>query len=524
MANVVECLDSARFRIPVETRIKYRQTLARRSSAIRRGRVLIAESPQSVCTVVFEIIDTGNSRYYIYELVPRSLSMLEQHRDLRTAFDHVYPCGPGDCPVHIILNTSHSFRPIPILSMLNYDPAQTANRSRIYAHTVRVIPVSRRNPPLLELPSEVIRHIVKLALADKSTGWRKKLLTYGLVCTSWEHVLDLALGGFEDVIEYDYPGVIPVARVLDARPERAAAIRTFDPSAFDYNIPQTGSIGNEKWEAILTILFYATSVKTVRLTNVNPPFVPRFLALLKELRQVRVCVMKFPSPKNKIFRGTNLTMTDVQTAIAEWEHLETLELANLYREDVHTLHPPPQLKFNVRKLALQFAALRGPQLMPFATTPAPRLTELNLLDVQELLNRDLLAFLDALAQTLSHLIVLRCNFVRAEDEEHAIDAVMPIMTSLVHLSTDGYCASILALSRKTNAPMDAINCHISLRPANPGVTLADAAEVIAAVTGWSTVSLFWTQGWDETLVASIKREAKQRGVTLNCGVLRIGGK
>ncbi|KAG6908955.1 hypothetical protein DXG01_002561 [Tephrocybe rancida] len=518
--DIVECFDYTRFGIPsAASRPSYREVLRRRSSATHLAHGLATNSPQSVCTVIFELTDTGNSRYNIYELIPSSLSKLEQRRDLRAAFDHVYPCGPAHPPVHVLLNTSHSFRPIAALAMNSYDP--TNDRSCICSHSVRVVPMSRRSSSIPVLHPEVLRRIVKLALADKWKGWRRKLLSYGLVCKSWMHVLDLALGGFEEIVEYDHPGVIPVARLLDTRPERAAAIRIFDPSIFEYNIQPTGLRGDEKWEAILRILYHATLVETVRLTYVNPAFAQRLSPLLERLRHVRVCLMNFPNPSNKFFRGSQLSMPEVQAAIAGWDHLETLELSNLREEKLKT--PARQLRLNLRKLTIQSSVLWGFQLLSFLTTPAPRLRELHLNYVRDLSNQDLLAFLTAVAPTLSNLIVSRCTLVTQDvGEEYAIDAAIPIMTSLERLSTDGYCATALSISRAIRTPaMGLITRHISMRPAD-GVSLASVAKAIE-VTGWSSVTLNWTtsEGWDEVLAQSARRTAQMRGIAFDCRVTRV---
>ncbi|KAG6856218.1 hypothetical protein H0H87_006369 [Tephrocybe sp. NHM501043] len=205
---------------------------------------------------------------------------------------------------------------------MTFDPV-LRGWSPIHSRSVRVIPVFRKGSPLPGLPRDVLRYIIKLAL-NKSFGWRRKLLPYGLVCKSWEHVLNLAFGGFEEIRnDYDYPIIIHVARLLNMRPERAAAIHVFKPQIFEFDFEPFGVL-SEKWEAILSILAHGTSVKTLHLPFIHPLSVQRYLAVLKDLRQVRTCIMKFPGAAH--VEDSNLTMRDVLTAIAGWKQLETLDL------------------------------------------------------------------------------------------------------------------------------------------------------------------------------------------------------
>ncbi|KAG6812737.1 hypothetical protein H0H92_000954 [Tricholoma furcatifolium] len=484
----------------------------RRSSKCGKRRIL--DSPNSICIVIFEVVYNWSLGSWVYKFVPISQYEVERRTDLLVAFDHVYSFDWSGNPVHVLLHTSESLRPIN-----PFDDTPMPCPSHIFSNMVRVLPVFHRQSQIPLLPLEVMYSIVKFALGGKNTGWRRRLLVYGLVCKSWARALDLALGGFEDAVEYDYPGVISVARAVEARPERAAAIKTFDPSLFEFNIQPSGPSATEKWEAILTILSHAKSAQVVRLTYINPVYRERFLQLLQSLREVRKCIMEFPKSTNKFFRGSSFDLKDVLTGISEWEHLEILELSNF---KIHHDLSSPQLKFNLKRLKFQSGTLDVTHLMLFAVTPRLRLEELHLKDVKELPNRDFFAFLAAVAPTLSHLIVLGCIFSRESGEEHAIDAAIPILVVLKTLSTDGYCATELALTRKTKKPSICdVDYRIFLGPASPGVTFAGAAQAMD-VTAWSSVSLLWPDktGWQQTLVDQARRRAEARQIKFDCRVAR----
>ncbi|KAF5383627.1 hypothetical protein D9615_003558 [Tricholomella constricta] len=391
----------------------------------------------------------------------------------------------------------------------------TDDRSGLHVHSVRVIPVSRLPRKLPELPPPLISYIIKLALGEKLNGWRAALLSFGLVCRSWACVLDLALGGFDEIPDGEKPGVIPVARTVKARPERAACIRTFSPWTYETPISsQEESL--PKWHAILTILTHATAVEHLIFASVHPSIVQDFIPLLRRLRKVRVLKMNFPGPKNKFNRGHTFTMSDIQSMISEWEQLEALEL-NYWRDDIPEVSLMPSWNpRKIKELTLVGGKLNGPQLMLFTWRSVPCLRELHLRDVRGLSNSDLLVFLKAVAPTLSGLFITNSSTRATADEEPAIDTVMPEMFSLERLTVAGIC-SARTIARKPvhSSVQGGYGSHGSLyiQPEAPETTLEDVGRAME-VTTWRSVLVLMvkTPDWDEALELRIRNTAKKRGI------------
>ncbi|GLB41847.1 hypothetical protein LshimejAT787_1004470 [Lyophyllum shimeji] len=527
--SLEECHDPVTFGLQVGTWASHRQVLMRRSEAARCSKG-VSMDPRPVCTLIFELVDASDDRYRYHTLVPRSPSEANNLHHARVAFDLAYPYNSSHLFILLAIKSFHSFHRIPeVAGFLGATADARRSHSGIDVHSMRVLPVTRRQQgKYAALPPGVLCHVVKLVLGGKPKGWRTALLSFGLVCKSWVHVLDLALGGFDEVEDEDRPGVLALARVLRLRPERGAAIRVFNPWTYEHYIDPSGEASIGKWQAILDIMRCAASVESVKFSSIHSSIVADFIRLLKELRSVRSCTMNYRSgmKRTPMARGHVFSMHGVQTFIADWEHLETLELLNWRDADPDPEAPVSlHLACNLRVLRLEGGKLTGPQLTRFAPHPTSHLKDLSLVKVQNLPNHDLLSFLNNVTSTLSRLVVLGCTFDRATaDEEHAIDAAMPAMIALEHLFTDSSCVSAHAIARKpASEPHSnhAARTLIHIGAANLGMKFEDVAKAVE-VTGWKAVDVFWegAPDWEEAQLERTKQVARERGVAFECHMRR----
>ncbi|KAF8074935.1 hypothetical protein FPV67DRAFT_1665695 [Lyophyllum atratum] len=514
---------TTRFRTPRGSQTTHREALIRRCDAAQSSKRLLTGAARPVCTFVFELIDRSDERYNRCTLVPHSKFEAEQLREVRIAYDFAYPCNSTHRSIVITLNTSQPFHRTPLSAYGMID--LNTLLAPIHAHSVRIVPFPRRQQQFPSLPSWLLCSIVKLALGGKPKGWRKALLSFGLVCKSWALVLDLAVAGFDEIDDEDKPGVVAVARALELRPERAAAIRIFSPWVHEGFIDPSGEASLDKWHAVLTILTHATSVETVDFSSIHASIARDLVRLLQKLRKVRVCKFKFRNGTTRFSRGHALSMDEVQTCIADWEQLESLGLMS-WRDTRQTpdAPPPSRLACKIRNLTLEGAKITGPQLMLFASGPTAYLKELRLTNVKDVPNCDFLSFLNAVAPTLSRLVVLESTIHRITDEEErAIDAAMPAMGALEHLYTNGDCVSALAIARKAPARPrvgnTAVHGSIIIRTASLGMSFEDVTKAVK-MTMWETVSVTWAGApdWDKAQAESTKRAASERGVTFECRV------
>ncbi|KAG5647503.1 hypothetical protein DXG03_009440 [Asterophora parasitica] len=511
--NITECRDPRMFGLSMDNQASYRGNLMSRSLATRRNK----GSPSGVlCTVVLEVVDLSDERTNNFTLSPRSLSELHRPRDFRVAYDSTYYCRSSSPSLLLLLNTSHPLCKIPVLANFSLDLAEHQMLG-VFVHSVRVSPVTRTRR-LPDLPPPILLEITRLAIGTKGPGWRKTLLSYGLVCKSWTCVLDLSIGGFDREADGDKPGVIPIARAIGRRPERATCIRTFSPTTYETLIDSHRPETLPKWRAILTILTHAIAVETLRFGPVHTSIVSSFLEVLHQLRSVRLLKLGFPELRrnNKFNRGHILTMSDVQRAISKWEQLETLEISYWRKDTVDALSIPSELTCSIRRLKLEGGALSGRQLMLFTPRSTPSLQELNLREVSGITNKEFFNLLLAVAPTLSILYTVKCDFAwDSDDHEYAIDAALPMMVSLQRLTARGNC-SLLAIARKPSRydSQGAEALHGEIFIVNAEQCTADDLAKAMQHTMWGVVRIDVVRmaGWNAGLESMVIEAAKKRGV------------
>ncbi|KAG6817477.1 hypothetical protein H0H87_008102 [Tephrocybe sp. NHM501043] len=337
-------------------------------------------------------------------------------------------------------------------------------------HTIRVFSWlnNTTHATWSRLSPQIVQHIAKAAIGYKQGGWRRTLLSLGLVCKAWSHVVDVYFMSLGIRYDCDRTTISRVARSLYARPERGVLIRAL--SVDDYSpVPSARryQFTDDQWQDLIAILG------------------------LNESQLLPVDMEKL-----------------VQTLIANWPSLRELKLAGWLTSDDPDAKPPllPPLSCSLSKLELSCGSLNWCS------------TEVFLDGVS---NLDFTSFLNAVASTLENLHVESCEFSRvSEDEEFAIDAVMPKLAALVNLSAEGPgLATCLALSRKAIArPQHGALVEVKLMPGKSDLHLKDIFPAMS-VTGWKSITVIFSESPNApALIQSILEAATNCGI---CIVLEV---
>ncbi|KAG6917050.1 hypothetical protein DXG01_004102 [Tephrocybe rancida] len=239
------------------------------------------------------------------------MSQFSTTSHLRVVYDHIQGCSPSTPSLVLTIESSEFFYPYP---RNNYE---TRCISGIPTHDVRVVPVTRiRRHPLLS--PETVAHIVGMAVAGKLSGWQRELLSYGMVCKAWAHVLRIFFKSLHVRPNDDRPDAFHVAHSLNYHPHRARLIYSF--SASDYR-PYAPQKRVQAWLHFMAILQQATAIKELTLVSVPRPVSSALVLALSQLRDVRRCYM----PKNDK-ESHAYDISAIQTFIAKWCDLCVLEI------------------------------------------------------------------------------------------------------------------------------------------------------------------------------------------------------
>ncbi|KAG6864466.1 hypothetical protein C0991_009299 [Blastosporella zonata] len=153
----------------------------------------------------------------------------------------------------------------------------------------------------------------------------------------------------------------------------------------------------------------------------------------------------------------------------------------------------PALSFQLEALRLYGSEIKGHQMMRFVTMPNPRLRVLSLMNLTGLLNNEFAALLTTVAPTLEEVQIEHCQFLRVtDDEEFAIDAVMPHFAALKRLIAIGVgLASALAISRKQPYSGDPAAPFLMIGYSSEELSEADVMLAIERGTEWGAVHISW---------------------------------
>lgn len=256
-----------------------------------------------LCSVVFQLIKPKMFAFDFLALRTdiHDLSLVP----LRIAYDHVYRCSPAN---HSIITCLESSR----LVAHNPNVSGIRGRNTLPIYSIRILPAFGDRSPPVHLPPEIVRCIVYHAIDNDRYNWRACLLSFGLVHSSWSHVLDIYFEELGSGSNCDLATAPSVMRSLQRNTERAHLIRCISDTSFrKEEYPDIG-----KHCAIETILKLASSVQDIRL---SPSYCQSSLNVLSQLRKVRRCSLY-------VGRDENVSVVDVHTLVANWVYLWRSEL------------------------------------------------------------------------------------------------------------------------------------------------------------------------------------------------------
>ncbi|KAG6917327.1 hypothetical protein DXG01_002985 [Tephrocybe rancida] len=514
---------------------KYRQSLTRRRALLARQGVLGPVSDktalkQPTCTVFLELL-RPKGLLGLPRRKPKLVQMTSycpSQQDLQVIYDHAQPCDPVHASMFLFLACSTNLEPVRTI----FSDGIHSTQAVIRAHAFRVFPLATRSK-CPELPPHIVRRIAEFAIVHKERGWRKMLMSYGLVSRAWKQVLDIyfkGLGSGPGEAIADKPWVSSVARSLDLRPERGALIHSF--SVYDYAL-KSNAMGHDNytvqdWDALLTILGHVdpAGLRVIYLpislpASVAGDLLTRFFALcgVKELHLGK------SHGKNE---NVPFDIDTIQSWISQWPDLSVLALDSWSKSgdiDVATA-PSTSGQFNLRNLTLSSGTLSASQLRRLIPSSIPRLKTLRLTHVDGFSNHDFTLFLRAVASTLEEIFVTDCEFSRGSpSEEFALDAAMPTLTALVRLYARGPgLASSLTLARKpvsyNRVGPRRLMPSITLRLGKDDVLSNELLQAVE-VTGWETITVRFPVSQDVPLavVRSTMAAALRRGISVSLGLI-----
>ena len=289
-----------------------------------------------ICTVLFELVDLV--RYPKIRRQEIALVLRPQMAwsdDLRVAYDRTYPCTERSHSVTTFLESNCHFVFHVVWDYARDAPASFTHVYGVPAHSIRILPIHDHRPPFAGFPRELLRQIVSEAIRTGSENrWCSALLSYGTVCKSWAHVLDLFYATYCGLI-IGMPTAVSVAKSLQYKPGNAKLIKRFSHSDYretyldNHDVqPMEDDEYEQACQSLLDILELVTHIREITIIATAESLLQRQICALHKLREITTCVIKgdrhsFRPEKPK--RGS-VTMNDVQSFIVHWPNLSDLNV------------------------------------------------------------------------------------------------------------------------------------------------------------------------------------------------------
>ncbi|KAG6880233.1 hypothetical protein C0992_002999 [Termitomyces sp. T32_za158] len=511
------------------TGLSYRKALiASRAPAKSMDHCAHTIGDEKLCTIIFELAPSQTYWGHFARLI------LTGHHAFQPSLRIIHSHIERGVSTFLFLQCSHSAMP-------DFSPGGVMTKpTRVRAHCVRVIPVTENRPlrSTFKLPRSLLSRIICIAFSDQTKGWRKGLLSCSLVCKSWVYLADIFFTDFEGVrkkrFDHDPPYIASVARSLQENPFRARLIMTYSPAKYLRPTRVNNAVFRAFCEAQNMILHYATAVKDLTLEFTHAFLFQEFYDILRGLRGVSnlqvIGAQRFGPPDTGDVR--HLTFEEILKIVSLWPCLSKLVIENFKLtsgssssrgadlEDVQITCP-------IHDLYLGVGILRGPLLMRLTgSLPSPPTICFAQFDaVKGLTNSDFLAFLLRVSPTLVYLSVSDCPMWRnSDDEEYAIDAAMPNLTSLETLSLGGDLSSEKALIRKIrrmSLDEETTQNRHKISLFNPKMVRLDVVMDALSVTGWDAIHICMDTpaGYSPQLTAEVTQAAKARGIDFSVAIL-----
>ena len=317
-----------------------RQVLSRRRDAINLSDRLLntidsgEQQVLPVFTAVFEILDVSQPPMTGLSLrMPHAVVYDDR---FRIAYDRTYPCTGTSHSAIAFLEFNRSFRSVWDYS---YGRNCIVYLQGISAYTIRVLPTTDHRPPFVDLPPHILRQIIFGAFSGRE--WRSELLSYSLVQKSWAHVRDLFYSLYSH--RNNKPTAVSVARSLRYHPEKAKLIPGFSPSDYsdaDDNDWRTVDENDylETSRALLDILELLVSMRVIVLTTIDGSLVQEFLRRLCHIQGIEECEIRGDYVSTRAAKPwrRSLTISEIQTVIAHWPNISSLNVSYCEDDDTAT--------------------------------------------------------------------------------------------------------------------------------------------------------------------------------------------
>ncbi|KAG6914994.1 hypothetical protein DXG01_014028 [Tephrocybe rancida] len=476
----------------------YRHKLAKQRDLRRSNLEYSNSSTLPLCTITLELQRTEDAEPHYTYIIRRATD--SSVSGLRVVYDYMQPCNPEQPAFFLYLTGNACIAPLP-RHCHNFQWGQFG--LPVYMFRVKLIPGAHCHGKIGKLPANLVRRIAELSITNKPFGWRQTLLSYGLVCKAWTHVLDLFFLSFQDkfVGSFDMPDICAVARSLDARPERGSLMSAFSMNDFRAvtSSDVEGQPSTQYSLAFSTVLGHAspTLLKTVRFHHIPATVAEDVRRGLDRLQGLEKLALGGRRSADEI----HLDLDTIQTLMSKWPNLRQASLSRWLElkapKQARRDSPPPFMMCQLEILALEIGTIQGPQLMQFVAVPYPCLRVFRLYKVQGLWNHDLKLFLSTVAATLEQLRISECEVHRASDaEELAIDAIMPMFSALYLLNVRGISGivSALAISRKRVEDAEpGIRSCLTLHGVHADEMNEEEVMQALEVTGWSSADVMWPE-------------------------------
>lgn len=284
----------------------------------------MADHSRPLCTIVFEL-RTGKGTPdggFHFGMVLLQETTLPSH--LRIIYDRAVPCSVTERSLVAILELTppHNF------ANDNVGLGRSARSSVIFKHSIRIIPLSESRPPFRDLPSDILHRIAWHAFFQRKHGFRRQLLSWGMVCKAWLPLLDIFYKGLGSLcIPEDMPDPGAVARTLARKPEKGKLIKVICPSHYAGSHETNIERYEEFLQAFITVLNLAPAVQHLTLPMIHPPLRKMLIETLCTLEYVQICHTYYHSSYGPEDDGPDfLSMCEIQKFTARWPALRQLHI------------------------------------------------------------------------------------------------------------------------------------------------------------------------------------------------------
>lgn len=410
-------------------------------------------APLPLCTLVFEVIDRGNSKWQQLELVlvlhPWEAT---ETQSLHILYEYAQLCTPTSRSCILVLLGNHPFsRHFKKGNLFRPNPGSLLPTvmTGILAHGVRIIPPSASRRPFIQLPEELLRIIFEEAKMDRfQFNWRKTLLSFALVCRAWSPASDCM---YEEFSQYNAgpapPNAPRLAKTLELIPDLGKKIRLFDSSHFQRVQQESEAAYLQRAKAIVTILQTATRTKNLTIFDTHKTLAQDFVRALCSSSEVR---QLFINHRGLMWRSPGylyiLSVNDILRCISHWPHVQELRIHRF--SPAIGLDNVPTPACSIKLVLLKHGSLELPQLRSLTTSWRSALQVATLQHISGLTNEDIRFWLSEVGPTLTALSIEFSPLRRkSNNEPYAVDMAMPTMVNLRELVLEGDIVSELALMR-----------------------------------------------------------------------------